>query len=64
MTESEFEKRVKDVMRRDGLPEQEARIKVSVEAGEGGDVDDPAARVDPNAELERLGDNWSPKPTK
>jgi hypothetical protein len=61
MTESEFEKRVKDVMR---LPEQEARIKVSVEAGEGGDVDDPAARVDPNAELERLGDNWSPKPTK
>ncbi len=64
MTDDEFEKRVRDLVQREGMLEGEARIRVSLEAGEGGDVQGVPEINDPVALLDQLGDAWKPNPAK
>jgi len=64
MTDEEFEKRVVELMASERISEEEARLKVGVEAGLGGDVEGSAYGADPVKSIEDLGDTWKPKEPK
>ncbi|HEX8342824.1 MAG TPA: hypothetical protein VF624_18115 [Tepidisphaeraceae bacterium] len=57
MTDQEFDRRVRELVERDGILEMEARARISLEAGENGDVEGAA---DPRATFEAMGDAWKP----
>ena len=57
MTDTEFERHVRQLVDQDGMIEPEARLKVSLDAGDGGDFE---GAPDPGQVLEQLGDHWKP----